>query len=183
MLVQSSPFCLRACCFYWYHHFSKRTAMYFWAAKRILDSRVIGLLLHSLRVVVFKLSCCQDSLISTGEPGSLHCGPGVPGASCEHGCLEVVVGVKILSHMKKMMNNAFLRDRLCRLRGLGHQASEDCFVFIVAHIAPHYTRFRSLGRRNLFKLGVPAHTVRISKGIASPVALDRLCSCWLQADC
>ena len=26
--------------------------MYFWAAKRILDSRVIGLLLHSLRVVV-----------------------------------------------------------------------------------------------------------------------------------
>ena len=56
-------------------------------------------------------------------------------------------------------------------------------VFIVAHIAPHYTRFRGLGRRNLFKLGVPAHIVRISKGIASPVTLDRLCSCWLQADC
>ena len=93
--------------------------MYFWAAKRILDSRVIGLLLHSLRVVVSSFRV-----------------------------VKVVVGVKILTHMKKMMNDAFVRDRLCWLRGLGHQASEDCFVFIVAHIAPHYTRFRSLGRTN-----------------------------------
>ena len=74
--------------------------MYFWAAKRILDSRVIGLLLHSLRVVVSSFRV-----------------------------VKVVVGVKILTHMKKMMNDAFVRDRLCWLRGLGHH---------VAHIAPHY---------------------------------------------
>ena len=133
MPVQSSPFfCHQACCFYWYHHFSKRTAMYFWAAKRILDSRVIGLLLHSLRVVVSSFRV-----------------------------VKVVVGVKILTHMKKMMNDAFVRDRLCWLRGRGHQASEDCFVFIVAHIAPHYTRFRSLGRRNLFKLNVECVTAHL----------------------
>ena len=64
MPVQSSPFLPSSVLFLLVSPFFKEDGdlffasnwgqdhLYFWAAKRILDSRVIGLLLHSLRVVV-----------------------------------------------------------------------------------------------------------------------------------
>ena len=54
--------------------------MYFWAVKRILDSRVTGLLLRSLRVVVSSFRVVKFPYFLQESRGSLHCGPVVPGA-------------------------------------------------------------------------------------------------------